>query len=389
MTIPPCTRHRATAVCRALLLAAAFVPLDATSADAQATRSKASGSVSPPAPDRRRFRADSFLIREWLRGGTKEPERFVEPRQLVVAGEQLIVLDMGTREVSALDAKTGAARFSLAARGEGPGEFKRPALLLARGAEFGVIDQATARLTMFSGRGTYVGDTPMTDAGMLEGGCLLSAGRVLTKVAGTDNALRLVDSTGSVRLQRSLPSSSNAQDHSALMASADVAGPLANGACAIVPRYGAVWYSIVPGGMPVPHPYVEAGVSSLPRAESKTLEKDWRSETRTVTEISNIPPIARGALTIGDTLIVQAGATKRFPFLLLDYYHLPSGRYVYSRRMFASFSALTIGPDGWFYGALIGDENAAVLAFTPATRLPGKGPAGAPVKPTTAVPHQR
>jgi hypothetical protein len=57
--------------------------------------------------------------------------------------------------------------------------------------------------------------------------------------------------------------------------------------------------------------------------------------------------------------------------------------------MFASFSALTIGPDGWFYGALIGDENAAVLAFTPATRLPGKGPAGAPVKPTTAVPHQR
>ena len=79
MTIPPCTRHRATAVCRALLLAAAFVPLDATSADAQASRSKASGSVSPPAPDRRRFRADSFLIREWLRGGTKEPERFVEP----------------------------------------------------------------------------------------------------------------------------------------------------------------------------------------------------------------------------------------------------------------------------------------------------------------------
>jgi hypothetical protein len=291
---------------------------------------------------------------------------------MVVVDDAVVVLDVGTREVSAFDARTGSLRFSMAARGEGPGEFKRPSLLLARGTEFGVVDQATARLTMFSSRGAYLTDTPLTDAIALEGACLMSGGQLVAKVTGFDRALRTLDTSGIIRAQRSLPAPRRTSDNATFVSSAYVAGPAGQAACAIVPRFGSSWYVVAPSAAPIPHPYIEPGTDPSIEPTVKTLEKDWRSEIRTVTEISNIPPIARGALTIGDTLIVQAGATKRSPYLLLDYYHVPTGQYVYSRRLFAVFSALTMGADGAFYGALIGDENSAVVAFRPSIRRPAQ-----------------
>ena len=92
---------------------------------------------------------------------------------------------------------------------------------------------------------------------------------------------------------------------------------------------------------------------------------------RKETQTSAVSPIARGALHIGDTVVVQAGATKRSAHRLLDYYLISNGRYLYSRTLPVAFTALAVGPDGTFYGAVIGDEVSWVLALRPTTRKAG------------------
>src|SRR5690606_27457668 len=77
----------------------------------------------------RRFAADSFWVSAWQRGYAKESDLVVEPRELAIVGNRLVVLDAGTREVLVLDGTNGNLLRRLEARGSGPGEFKRPTSL--------------------------------------------------------------------------------------------------------------------------------------------------------------------------------------------------------------------------------------------------------------------
>ena len=333
----------------------------------EAQRAPLSRSKGPP--DQRRFQTDSFWVRLWRRGGKDEPELFVEPRHLTTFGNLVAVLDLGTREVIAFDRDSGRTQFTMSARGEGPGEFKRPALLVSDGASFGVIDHATSRLSMYDTRGTLRWDAPLPDAANLESACLLSGARVLMKVAGIEKAIRVVDSTGRTIAQRTLDGYDRDHPPPAFAASARLSGPLAGDRCALVPSFGSTWYTTNAVGTMMAHPYIEAGAEAVVRVATNTLDKNWRSEVRKETQTSTVSPIARGALHIGDTLIVQAGATQRAPYRLLDYY-LPSGRYLYSRVLPIAFVALAVGANGTFYGAAIDDEVSWIVAFRPTRVAP-------------------
>lgn len=321
-------------------------------------------------PDQRRFQADSFWVRQWRRGGKDEPELFVEPRHLTTFGNLVAVLDLGTREVIAFDRDSGRTQFTMSARGEGPGEFKRPALLVSDGTSFGVIDHATSRLSMYDTRGTMHWDAPLPDAASVESACLLSDARVLMKVAGIEKAIRLVDSTGRTIAQRTLDGYDRDHPPPAFAASARLSGPLAGDRCALVPSFGRTWYTINAEGTMGAHPYIEPGAEAVVRVATNTLDKSWRSEVRRETQTSAVSPIARGALHIGDTLIVQAGATHRTPYRLLDYYLMPGGRYLYSRLLPIAFVALAVGANGTFYGAAIDDEVSWIVAFRPTRVAP-------------------
>ncbi|MBL0172784.1 MAG: hypothetical protein IPP90_19160 [Gemmatimonadaceae bacterium] len=314
----------------------------------------------------RRFRADSFWVRSWVRGGPVEPELFVEPRQLRVADGVVFVLDLGTREVIAMDVDSGRTRFSLSARGEGPGEFKRPALLVGNGSQFGVLDHATSRLTLFGANGAMMRNFPIPDAANVESACVLSGGHVLVKATGVREAVRLIDSVGRVQFKHSLPVADPNIVPPTFLMSANYAGPTADDRCALVPLYGRRWFTVDTRGLLVPHPFIEPGADPTARVDTKALDKSWRGEMRRQIQTSTMSPISRGALQVGDTLLVPAGATRRSPHRLLDYYLISSGRYLFSRRLPTTFTALAVGPNGTFFGAVIGDETSWVIALRPA-----------------------
>lgn len=318
----------------------------------------------------RRFRADSFWVREWVRGAKDEPDMFVEPRQLIVADGVVGVLDLGTREVIALGTDSGQTRFTLSARGEGPGEFKRPARLLNSASLIGVLDHATSRLTLFNARGVMARDTPLPDASNVESACGFPDGSFMVKVAGVRNALRVVDSVGRTLRQRALPGHDMNRPPPTFATSAYLAGPMSKHRCALVPSYGRWWYTLDARGTTIAHPYVEPGADGVVRVASSALDKSWRGEVRKETQTSAASPIARGALHIGDTVVVQAGGTKRSAHRLLDYYLISNGRYLYSRTLPLAFTALAVGPDGTFYGAVIGEEVSWVVALRPTERKP-------------------
>jgi len=318
----------------------------------------------------RTFRADSFWVQRWSRGGETEDELLIEPRGIAVARGTVTVLDLGTREVLAMHASTGKSLFTMQARGAGPGEFKRPALLLRAADQFGVLDHETARLSMFTARGALAWDAPVENAFDVEAGCVLPGARVLLKSGGFEKSLVLADSAGNVLGRYSLRRTDPAVVPPPFIESAHMSGPINGDRCAIVPIFGASWYAIDARGAVTAHRYIEPGDAPVVRVSTTVLEKDGRDEIRRATQTTNAIPIARGALHRGDTLIVLGGTSRGEAGRVLDYYVLPSGRYVYSRRLPLSYTSLTVAPDGMFYGTFIGPDWSMVTAFEPSRRAP-------------------
>ncbi len=344
----------------AALLATALAP--AVAAQSRAT---------PPSPVRT-FRADSFWDHRWVRGGADEDELLIEPRFIAVADSVVTVLDLGSREVLAVNAKTGKTLFVKQARGAGPGEFKRPAFLLGATNQFGVLDHESARLSMFSNQGTLVWDAPVLNAFDVEGACALPNARVLLKSASFDKSLTVIDSTGKIRLAASLPRIDQTVEPPSFTETAHMAGPFAGDRCAVVPIFGARWYAVDARGTVTPHAYVVPGENPVVQVTSKVLEKRGRDEVQRQTQTTTATPIASGTMHRGDTLIVISGSGRTDAGRILDYYALPSGRYVYSRRLPMSFTSLTIAPNGTFYGTVIGPDWSAITALLPTRSAPSR-----------------
>lgn len=318
----------------------------------------------------RTFRADSFWVHRWIRGGEDEEDLLIEPRGIAFARGVVAVLDLGTRELHALDASTGKTLFSKQAKGSGPGEFKRPALLLRDEDHFGVLDHETARLSVFTTRGVLAWDAPVESAFDVEAGCALPGARFLLKTSGFGKSLMLVDSAGRALGRYSVPRAAAGASAPSFTESAKLTGPIRGDRCAIVPIFGANWFAIDARGSVTTHTYVEPGDAPVITVSTTVLEKNGRDEIRRATQTTNTSPVASAALHRGDTLIVIAGKSKRDAGRVLDYYVLPSGKYVYSRRLPMSYTSLTVAPNGVFFGTVIGPDWSMVTAFEPSRTAP-------------------
>lgn len=320
----------------------------------------------------RRFVADSFWVRTWIRGASKEPDLFTEPRQIVAVGDIVAVLDAGMREVFVLEASTGALRVQLSSRGEGPGEFKRPAQLTAANGGFALLDHATSRLSVFDARGRFSWDTPIGSAVGTEGLCVQPDGRVTTKRSGSKDALLTIDSTGRTVATRSLPWPDPGQKSTAVAAL--VAGPDARGACIIARRYGSEWLLVPRAGAFVRLPYVSKHPEATITVKNGPKRRVGNEGSFVRTELLSSDAAVSAAMLRGDTLILRGGPAERDGYRLLDYYLLPSGRYIHSRRLPAIFIATAVGSDGTFYATSIGEESGAVMALRPVLTKPGAKP---------------
>ncbi len=324
------------------------------------------------APVVRQFRADSFYIREWVRGGSREPDFLVEPRQLAVTQSAVIVLDMGTREVHALDLKTGAKRFVLKASGEGPGEFKRPMHIATTAQLVGVLDAATSRITIYSDSGRFLWTTRVPDGSVVETMCMLPRGVVRVKYLGALNAIAMIDSSGRTMSRTSLPVTAALQKAPSFANSAFIADGCVGETMAVAPFFGGVWYSLAANGSARRFPYIEAGQEAVVTSKQRRLEKTATHVTTQTTMTTDVDVITRGAMQHGDTVMIEAAATKVTPFRILDYYRASDGMYLYSRRLPLIPTALAISPTGQLIAASIGNETSLIVSLTTTKLTPSE-----------------
>lgn len=321
-------------------------------------------------PALRRFHADSFYTRTWVRGGAKEPDLLVEPRALAVTAQAVIVLDPGTREVHAFDLKSGSKRFVLKATGEGPGEFKRPMHIAATAQLVGVLDAATSRFTVYSDSGRFLWTTHVPDGPVVETMCLLPHGVLRVKYLGATRAIATIDSSGRTLSRTSLPVATALTKAPSFANSAYIADGCAGEAMAVAPFFGGFWYGIAFNGSARKFPYVEAGLEAVVATKQRRLERTTTHVTTQTTMTTDVSPISRGAMQHGDTVIIEAGATKVHPHQLLDYYRSSDGAYLYSRRLPFTPTALAIAPNGRLFASLIGVETSLIVALETTTRPP-------------------
>jgi outer membrane protein assembly factor BamB len=319
-----------------------------------------------PAPVRR-LPADSIWRRLWAIGVESTSETFVEPRQIVVSNGLVLVLDMGTREVHALDARTGATRFVLKATGEGPGEFRRPAMITATPNGFAIIDHATARLTTYDARGRFRWSTTLTDVFSINGVCIRDGHRIVATLTRRDSSVVEFDSTGRRVAVRSIPWRELVRDAVGFAYFHSTSAASAAGTCVSAPLFGAEWAVIPPTGAPRVFRVVEPGPQPVVVVTKRVLEQTLTKRTVQNNQQSDTPQASRAAMIVGDTVILNASATRTFPNQWLDYFRASTGEYRYSRKLPVIANAIAAGTDGTLYLTHIGEKSSTVVALRPAT----------------------
>lgn len=323
-----------------------------------------------PRPPLRRFRADSFFITEWVRGGAKEPDQFVEPREIAVTRDVVIVLDAGTREVHALDLRTGATRFRLEATGEGPGEFKRPTHIATTPRTVGVLDDVTSRLTVYSDSGRFLFTTVIPNGPNVEALCMLPRGGVRVKYVGAVGALATIDSTGRILSRTTLPVSPALQKAPSFANAAFVADGCADGVMTVAPGFGASWYRVEANGATKRFGYVEPGQDAVVTTKSQKMTGSGSAAGERIIQTTDVSAITRGAMQRADTIMIEAGETKTLPYQMIDYYRANDGAYLYSRHLPFTSTALAVTPQGVWLAAFIGKETSAVVRLSSTARPP-------------------
>jgi hypothetical protein len=300
----------------------------------------------------------------------KTEEVFIEPRQLAVTGDLVTVLDLGTRELHALDSKTGATRFLLKPTGDGPGEFRKPAMLTATTTGFAIVDQANARFSLYDRTGRFRWSTNARDVFTINGLCV-STGATGTRVLSThtrrDSSVVVLDSTGRVLAVRSVPWQQLVRGAVGFSYSHFTSNTVGD-QCVVAPIFGSEWAVVSTTGAPRRFALLEPGAQPVVTVTSTVLERSMTKVIQSENQQSETPHASRGALLLGDTAIVYAAVTATSPRRWLDYYRASTGEYLYSRKLPFIAVALAVGPDGTFYATSIGEARSMVFAMRPATK---------------------
>lgn len=331
--------------------------------DSTAPRSAVLPSAGPIV---RTFAPDSAWQRVWLVGSDTATDVLIEPRQIVVSGDLVAVLDAGTREVRAFDARTGGTRFVLLPRGQGPGEFKRPALLVGTPTGIAVLDADNARLTAYDRQARLEWDVVLNDGVSVRGLCVRNGPNIAALYYTQRGSIVEYDTAGKRVAVREMPWPADNDTTASFGYSTFVSDVNSSGSCVLAPIFSPHWAVLPAAGAVRAFAYREPGIVATINTQERLMAQEGRKVAIQVAQSTDSPHASRGALIIGDTAIIVAAHTQTFRYRILDYHHVSTGEYLYSRVLPNTFNALTIGPDGTFYGTVIRESTQFVLAMRPA-----------------------
>lgn len=375
-----------TATVLLVVLVMKFVRFDIDYGTPKQSPRKRVASQPKPTLDRS-FAADSGWEILWIVGQDKTSGVFAEPRQIIANKARVVVLDGGTREVRVLDLSTGDIRLTKMATGVGPGEFKRPALLAQSVEGFAILDHASGRLSNFSVAGDLLWDFPLPDMFELAGICIPNEESVIVQYNRLHDNVVHLDTAGRRLATKIVPWTNMEREVVLVGLTGFMSNRVHSGGCAFAPLHGAEWVHQPASSDVTPkvHAFVEPGDDPIFETTERILAKDGSKVDVELTQISNSPVVAQGVQAIHDTVVINAWTTKQFPRRILDYHHLPSGRYLYSRVLPFVVNGFAIAPDGTFIVSHIGDTDQIVMAMRPVAR-PNSSNKSGQAGPATATP---
>ena len=326
--------------------------------------------ITPP----RRLPPDSAWRSAWLALSDSTDDRFVEVRQLIMAGPVAVALDLGTREVHGIDPATGDERFVLAARGVGPGEFSRPRHLVTTPDGFAVWDAASSRLTAFAPNGAPLWNTTLTIGTSFSGLCVTSDRLIHVVTNRPDGSVVTFNAAGRPVATRSIRWRTLPPGLPSYAYDGTVSGNPSGTHCAFAPRFGGEW-AVIPATGPIrTAPLVAPGPTPQVQSREVSREKSLRGSTVIVTrEQSTTPPTSAHIAWRGDTVFILAAQPARTPQKILDAYDSRTGAYLYSRRLPRVALNVALPPSGLVLAATLGDEMAGLYAVAPVSPAPSPG----------------
>ena len=364
LRVPPHRRHAARLL--------AVTVLWAVPATAQRTPQRAS---TPPTTQQggallrivppRRLPTDSEWRTAWQALSDSLDDRFVEVRQLIMAGPVAVALDMGTREVNGIDPATGAERFVLTARGLGPGEFSRPRHLVTTPDGFAVWDAAASRLTAFAPNGAPLWNTTLTIGTSFSGLCVTS-GRLIHVITNRhDSSVVTFNAAGRLVATRSIRWATLPPKLPSYAYVGTVSGNAAGTHCAFAPRFGGEW-AVIPATGPIRiAPLIAPGPPPEVQSREVSREKSLRGPTVIITrEESTTPPASAHLAWRGDTVFILAAQPAHSPQKILDAYDSRTGAYLHSRLLPTVALNIALSPSGLMLVATMGDEVSGLYALS-------------------------
>lgn len=255
----------------------------------------------------------------WSVGGDPADTLLLLPVDLVARAGAVYVLDRYGHRVAALDAATGAHRWTRGRRGSGPGELESPRELAPTDAGgLAVADGGNPRIARLSADGEFEAPLPLRETGSARSICGLSGGDWLVATLDPDRRLARIGADGTIAVAVA-PPGPYGPDVPPIATQVLLAGG-GGDPCALLFRLGAGFAVFEAGAFGPFRPYVEP---VTPPAVA--VEAGGRREVSQLTE----PTAAAldGAVAADELWVLFAGLGDEAG-RLLDRYALRDGRYL-------------------------------------------------------------
>ena len=305
-------------------------------------------------PSQRRV-IDKHWVGLWHTAGGAEDDLFGVPRELMATSDGVVVLDVGTLQLSAFG-RDGALRWTAGRKGNGPGEFARPVdLALMPGGDIAVLDPDNSRVSVFGANGRYKRSITSSSAVSARSVCATTDGRLHFLLGSPAGFLETTSGDGK-RLRAAKFPWPVAAEAGSFLRSANFARGAANADCTFSTTFGFGNARVMPTGAMATTPFIEfvrAPVITAQRVKGVGLRQ-------VVTDGDNA---ALASFQSGDTLFVNFAGASDDKLRILDLYDA-KGRYLESWKL--PFTGFLAYRDGYLYAMLNTQESADLAAFVPA-----------------------